>query len=344
MNFPGFLFIPIATLGPFVLLVIYQRIRLVYKRRANRALEESGRELPVLFEPKDEPAPGFFLRRFTFPQRTYLREQRSAARMYYIICAWVMFVFLSSSLLPREIERFDAEFSHSQRVWFSYLRGLGLMIIMVAFFSLMTSIITTSYLQEPRLGTYIRTRPLTRKFLFWARIGSALATLLAAILSGALGSLLLMLIVYGPVWTSLADSTWRGTVAFGNSQQTHHLYHVIQLVLTSMPRLMLSLLTTAALIFSFFAVLNTLSKSTVRNAYLLAFSLAIYFGVIEAQRLTSSLAAHRALGLSIAHCKEVLFLYFSLGPPPPWFYAFIPIFLSAVFLWLAQIFFARKEL
>jgi hypothetical protein len=344
MSFFTFFFFPVAILGPFVLLVIYQRIRLVYRRRANRALEESGRELPVLFEPKDEPAPGFLLRRFTLPQRTYIREQYGIARVGYTLCAWVIFVFLSSSLLPQQVERFDAEFSHPQRIWFSYLHGFGPMIIVIVSFSLMASIVTTTYLQSPQQGPYIRTRPLTRKFLFWARSGSALATLLAAILSAILGSFLLLFIVDGPVWTSLADRTWRGSAAFGNSQQTHHLYHVVLLVLTSMPRMTISLLTTAALIFSFFAVLNSLSKSTVRNSYFLGLPIAIYVGVIESQRFTGSLARHHALGLVIAHLKEVLFLYFSLGPPPRWFYALVPIFLSVVFLWLAQIFCARKEL
>jgi hypothetical protein len=344
MSLWTFLFFPIALLGPFVLLVLYLRIRLVYKRRASRVLEESGRELPVLFEPKDEPSPGFFLRHFTLPQRTYIREQYSTARVGYTICAWVIFVFLSSDLLPQQVERFDAEFSHPQRVWFSYLHGLGPSILGVAFFSLLASTVAISYLQAPQQGIYIRTRPLTRKFLFWARTGAALATLLAAILSAILGSFLLLFIVDGPVWTSLADRTWRGPAAFGNSQQTHHLYHVILLVLTSMPRMTISLLTTAALIFSFFAVLNSLSKSAVRNSYFLAFPLVLYFGVIETQSLASSLAAHRTLGLVIAHLKEVLFLYFSLGPPPPWFYALVPIFLSVALLWFAQIFSARKEL
>jgi hypothetical protein len=344
MSLSSVLFLPIALLGPFFLLAIYLRIRLVYKRRVSRAMEESGRELTALFEPKDEPAPGFFLRRFTLPQRTYIREQYGIARVGYTICAWVIFVFLSSDLLPQQVERFDAEFSHPQRVWFSYLHGLGPMIISVAFFSLLTSMVTTTYLQGLQQGTYIRIRPLTRKFLFWARTGSALATLLAAILSAILGSLLLLLIVYGPVWTSLADPTWRGPAAFGNPQQTHHLYQVILLVSTSTSRLVISLLTTAALVFSFFAALNTLSKSIMRSTFFIISSCSLFFGVTEVQRFTGALALYHALGLSVAYCKEVLFLYSSLGPSPPWSYAVVPIFLSIVFLWLAQIFFARKEL
>lgn len=341
MSLSPFLFLPAALLGPFVLLVIYLRIRLVFKRRTSRAAEEPGRKLPVLFEPKEEAAPGFFLRRFTLPQRTYIREQYAIARVGYTICAWVMFVLLSSSLLPNQIERFDAAFSQPQRVWFSYLHGLGPMIIMVALFSFLAATVAMTYLQERRQGSYVHTWPLSRKFLFWARTGSALATLLASILSATLGSLLLLLIVYGPVWTAaLADRTWRGPAAFRDSQATHHFYNVILLVSTSMPRLMLSLLTTATLIFSLFAALDTLSKPAVRK-YLFALPLA---SLIASQYLMGMRTASQTLVLLMKRFKEVLFLYFSLGPPPPWFYALVPIFLSAVLLWLAQIFFARKEL
>jgi hypothetical protein len=241
-----YLCIAIAIIAPGRVLIICVRVRahshrgaLVAERqpirgKRGRGVRENRANIP--FERKAEPAPSFLLRRFTGPQRTYLRQQLTPAITGYMLCAYLVFVAVSVGLLARN--QSYAATSLAPRVWSSYvdvLTNAGYLSVIAA---LLTAMTVVAYLKTPSSAVFMRTRPLSHRFLFWGRTSFALAGILAAMLTAILTSMLLLSFIYGPVWKAALG--W----------------------LASIVRLSLSLLTTTALVFSIFVALSCLSRRT----------------------------------------------------------------------------------
>lgn len=366
MSFPAPLIpilIPVfAYLAPIVILIIIGRIKV---RRKNRQQELEGDVPTPSFETASEPQPGIFLRRFNPAQRVYLREQRAIVRFGGLYAAWIFIVLLGSGLLPQSVDRYGIDQSLPQRVWFSYLSHLAAAVGAVGIIALFASVIALSNLVLASAASFIRTRPLTLRFLFWARVGPALATLLAALLTAAACSFLLLLALHGPVWkhlfenfnivsvsaptpahhtanansvtvTLVPSSLHAGTkmVFLGNHGHIQAM-HLIASLQTSPPRLLLSAITTTFLAFSFFSVAITLP---VRLQHI-----KLFIGVFVWCFVLLDVAFVMVGGFISPRLARILFLYVSPGPPPPYAFALIPLLLSIAFLCLAQFQATRLE-
>ena len=112
--------------------------------------------------------------------------------------------------------------------------------------------------------------------------------------------------------------------------------HFLRLLATSAPTLALSIVTSTVLLFTFvFALLMQPFFSLQSKRILLFVVPAGIFGV-EIARF--------GLGSGFPRVGRVLFLYVSIGPPPPLIFVSVPILLSIGCLLLAKLFFARSEL
>ena len=80
----GAAIIALEIIAPFMILIVYGRIKIARARR--KAAIDDTTPVPG-FEPNPEPAPGFFLRHFSVPQRAYLRQQTALGRALHYIGA-----------------------------------------------------------------------------------------------------------------------------------------------------------------------------------------------------------------------------------------------------------------
>jgi len=324
--------IVIELVAPLAILIVWGRLKIARARRKAADVDCA----PVQpFEPKLEPASGFVLSSFSVPQCTYLRQQIALGRAFYYIVAYLLVVVFTSGLLPTSVDRYGPEQPLAQRVWYSYLEHITLGELALDAMMVMAAMIAVYALTTGAQASFNRTRPLTLRFLFWARILSAIATILASLATALAVSFVLLLLFYGPVWLHLLDTFQPGTVLSHRQEM-----HLIQSLQTSVPRLFLSLATMALLVFSAGVLLLTLgswfpNKSTGRG-------MAVIFGLaggIAVVHLVHVVRGPLALLLS-----RVFFLYMDLGPPPRYGYVLVPVLTSAVLLFIAQRLIRRVEL
>jgi hypothetical protein len=337
----GGMIIFLEIIAPLVALIAYGRIKIAMARRKAEAEDAPAVAVKLPFEPKPEPTPGLLLRLFSTPQRAYLRQQIALAKGCFYIVGWVSLVLFTAGLLPQYVNEYGLEQPLAQRVWYSYLNHVTLSEFWFAFAALGGALIALSALTTDAPAIFNRTRPLTRSFLFWARVLPAIATVLAAIAMGAVVSLLLLLVFYGPVWLHLLDALQapNGSLLMQGltAQQSTHLVH---LLLTSAPRIFLSMTTTAILVFAVFAAMiaqpfNILQKRSSKFATVPFAFVGSFMGIA---------IIHIVHGANFLRVSHATFVYLSLGPPPPYMYVLLPLAASALLLYLAQLLVARKEL
>jgi hypothetical protein len=330
----GALVLVLEFIAPLVALIVYGRIKIARARRKAAAAELAGvGPTPLALEPKPEPALNFFMRRFSLPQRAYLRQQIATGKVFYYIAAWAFIVFFTSGLLPQYVNRYGLEQPLAQRVWYSYLLHDIVIGVVFGVMMLMAALVTVVGLVDPSQAIFTRTRPLTLNFLFWARILPAVGTILASLATGMIVSFVLLLVFYGPVWTHLQDTTSKVVL---NHEQAFHLNQILH---TSLPRIFLSLVTTALLIFSTAAALFSqpfvLSRN--RGGFSTLRLLPICGGAFVVP------AIHFLGSAFFARWSPELFIYAFLGPPPPYVFACVPILASAGLLLIAGRMIRRVE-
>ncbi len=282
-------------------------------------------------------APGIVLRHFNSPQRAYLLQQHWWLAGYFL-CLWLALVGFNCALPfgQEKLNSYGFALSLPQYLWYAYLRSgffwsLGLSGLLAAGFA------RVSVQQRGIEPRFIRTRPLTRRCIFWSRTGIALASLLAAIATAAVGSFLLLVKEYGPVWNQgLSIIDFPGIT----EQQAHILISTLR---TSPLRPFLSLLTTTALVFSLGVAIggplwglkpNSTSKAAeFLRRLLFSYLLTGIFG----------LAFFAFRGRLSFRIVGILFQYNTVGPPPSYAWALIPMFISAALLKLAQCLDGRRE-
>ena len=150
----------IAIIAPGLVFIVYGRVR-AHRHRGALVAEDQpirgkrGRaglenQANILFERKAEPVPSFLLRRFTVPQRTYLRQQYAPAITGYMLCAYLIFVAVSVGLLSRNPSYAAANVA--LRIWSSYvdvLTGAGYLSVIAA---LLTAMTVVAYLENTKFG------------------------------------------------------------------------------------------------------------------------------------------------------------------------------------------------
>jgi hypothetical protein len=192
-------------IAPLPILIVVGRIRLLLRKR-----RESSEEpvVPKPFAPKPEPTPGWLLRRFTLPERTYLRQQATTAKAGFYIVAWCIFALAVSGLLPGGDQNLqDWPPGSAQAIWFSYLSGTLMLVPLGVVLAMGTALTSGFGIASTGPVAMNRTRPLSFWLLFWGRVGTALATMLAGYATGIALSLLVLLALHGPVWRHILEST-----------------------------------------------------------------------------------------------------------------------------------------
>jgi hypothetical protein len=332
----GGLIIFLEIIAPLVVLIIYGRIKIVKARRKAEAEDTSAVTPALLFEPRPEPTPGPLLRPFSTPQRAYLRQQIALGKACCYMLSYVCIVIFTSGLLPQYVNKGGTVLPLAERVWYSYLEHAAVAEIVLVMVMLVAAMMALAGLTTGGASIFNRTRPLTQRFLFWARVLPAIVAILTSLATGIAVSLVLLLLFYGPVWLHLQQLTAPGT-AFYREQHWAHAHKVLQ---TSAPRLFLSLATTSLLIFSAAAVFAGQSfwSSGKRQMTPLVTGASIFVGISVAHLI-------RDTGLpSFSRWLRMLFVYPSIGPPPPYAYVLVPILASTALLFIAQFWVARKEL
>lgn len=333
--FYGIFFLGIG--GPIFVIRVWTYYRLKKGRLALKNSQLTGESSVKPFDPEPEPAPGILLRRFNRPQRSYLRREVRWGQLGYLVGSWVLFVMFCLSLAPQMADSYDSVLTLPQSVWYLNLRagfGFDLFICGVAAAVLACRAIQRKSSIDLRS---LRTRPMTLRFLFWARTGSALTTLLASIATAAAGFLLLLLIFYGPVWNHAPSAISAQGIT---EEEAHDLISTLQ---TSPVRPVLSWLTTSTLIFSLIVALRSLPwDSRPKSNSTFATMLLVLYWTLGLLLLLFCLIWTPP---SLEFARRILFLYnhHDLGPPP-YACALIPIVIAAALLRLAQFFYARNEI
>ena len=322
MTLSIFSIIAIAGIAPLAVLIIVARIQ-VYRRRAaakiakelaasKRAAGEPENLPESRFEAKAEPTPGFMLRRFTHPQRVYLREQFAPARFGFFFCAYVLTVVISLGLLPQQVRQVGIS-NLSAQVWLSFMSQLNMAYFVALLLAIFTAILVITNLQTPTVAIFIRTRPLSHSFLFWARTATALAALIASILTAILASTTLLLLTY---WAQIPSASG-----------------LVQPILAPS----LSILITAVLVFSIFTLgafipgrFHTLGKKG-------------KFSVPALGAIASITAINIERAIHAAPTARLFFLLPTHAATSIYVLALVPIACSVAFLAVAQRLSARFE-
>jgi hypothetical protein len=331
------LFTVIALFSPVYLFVFIRRLQL---RRTLRMQElQEGREA-VSFTPEHSSTSSRLLQRFTLPERAYLNAQRNLLLWMYGYIAYASLVILASSMIPGNVDRYGLQQSLPERVWYSYLSAYGSANVFLWLISFLAAIVAI-FAFTASGPAFLRTRPVPLGILFWGRVGGVYVALLAGIATGALSSLLILLVVHGPVWKHLFDAArivapntqhlpasvhvngLPGTI-YLTSPQSHHLMLSLQ---SSALRLGLALIAGCSLVFSFVVAAFALPSRFFGTAALR--TIFVLVAILIAQ-IATILSPH------LAHVTRSWFLSPQLGHPPPYSSLILPIALSLLLLVLAQ--------
>jgi hypothetical protein len=343
------LIVSALTVFPPILFGVWFVIR---EKRKAAALEAAA----SCFSPQDpasaslrSKAGAFFFRCFDASQRAYLHRQNLVLACGPLL-TWIFFVYFSSGLMSQYVSAYAAQQPLALRVWYSYLFHISNGAPTYGIFAFCVAGLAVGELvPAPAIGRFLRTRPLSRSFLFWIRIGSVLSTFIFSLVLASGASFVLLLMLYGPVWKHLDNGTQPTAVLIANARSqpgpstddilessrsgAGHLTWALQ---TSIPRLFLSIITTQSFFFNLVILLAMLpvrsprKKITLAAVSLYAFFMLYIFYIVVGSGVSPDLT-------------RICFLYVRPGPPPPYIFALVPVMGSVVLLGLASNFSKRND-
>jgi hypothetical protein len=328
-------------------------------RRARRKLAEREFEAEKEFAPEEPAAPGVFLRNFSPAQRVLLRGQVSGMKFVFYGLAWTLFVVLTSSLLPGSIVstglQGDWMGSRAIAVWYSFLNTASLSgSAFLGVFGIFSGLAAVSGLALSAAGGRLKTKPVSRRSLYWIKVLPALGTVLAAYTAAWGLSLLVMLVCYGPLFWH--PENWHGLHA-GSVTHIHlgsgangiasvdlgfplseqgRMVRSMRLAQTSALRMFISMALELLVGFSLAIALLLQPLQFLRTK---ALSAGILWALIILMEF--AVMGPRLLPSRMTH---VLFVYGRLGPPPAWEFVGVPIALIALLLHLGSVFNERLEI
>jgi hypothetical protein len=294
-------------------------------------------------------AGAFFFRCFDASQYAYLRRQQ-----FVLACGplltWIFFVYFSSGLMSQYVSAYAAQQPLALRVWYSYLFHISSGAATYGIFAFCAAGLAVGELGPgSAIGRFLRTRPVSRSFLFWIRIGSVLSTFIVSLVLAAGASFILLLLLYGPVWKRLDNGTQPTAALITNalSQPGPSVDDILEssrlgaghfawALQTSIPRLFLSIITTQSFFFSLVILLAMLPICSGRKKItFVAVSVYVFFMLY-----IISVVAGSGISPDLA---RICFLYVRPGPPPPYIFALVPVMGSAALLGLASNFSNRND-
>lgn len=287
------------------------------------------------FVPRAAPVGLAFLKLSGILERRYLQQQLKSGAYLLAFGSWFFtFIFALPVIVPAHAEKW---FNKSTLLWFEFLRNgsnCTQFISMALFGCVFLAVAPLRFQADAR---FYRTRPIRISFLFWSRVLCILMPLLLAAAMGMAIATLLLLALHGPVWQHLPVHIPRVLDADdGDIAQEYR-----ELLLTSAPRVFLSVLTTIALFFTgllALAMIPFLRERAVGSSPTAITPPKVLFVMAFVPLIVAF--AH----LGSFHLPAVLFIYTNFGPPPPYLFALVPVALSLSFLVVARIFYKRLEI
>jgi hypothetical protein len=319
---------PVSEVFIFAFVVPFIVVIIVVVLLQRKAAAETGRShgIQPSYAPVDFPPAGFLLRRFSTPERAFLLQLRSALLLIGGTVAYVFVILMCAGLFPRFIAKFGLPGGGQLSIWHSYLFGITLFAGLYTILAVILGFIARGGIGGAR-AVFLRTRPISRRLIFWGRIAPGVAALLTAFALAVGLSLLMLVVCYGPVFNHLSDPASQLRVASFDHDATVDLAHTLQ---TSACRLFLSTATTLLLDFSFVVASCSLPMGDARPRSVVAGAL-ILLGILSQTFLT-------LFREDAPKAARFFFLYSNLGPPPPYVYAAVPIVVSIALLVLASFF------
>ncbi|MGI4827488.1 MAG: hypothetical protein ACRYFU_04745 [Janthinobacterium lividum] len=287
------------------------------------------------FVPTTAPVGLAFLHRLSSVERRYLLLQIKSGIFLFGFATWFFTFVLTLPIVF--LHHFDRWFNASALLWFEFLRNSSnstQFITMALFGCVFMAVVPLRFQAEAR---FYRTRPIRIGFLFWSRVLCVLVPILLAAAAGIAIATLLLVTFHGPVWRNLPVHIPRVL----DADDADIAQDYLRLLRTSAPRIFLSILTTISLFFTAvlaLAMVPFLRGRTVGSSQTVAAPVKILF-VMAFFPLLVTFARFGSFQL-----PAFLFIYTSLGPPPPYLFALIPLALSLGFLALARLFVKHLEI
>jgi len=326
----------VEAFAPFLLLLIYGRIKL--KRQRAKANAKDYSEPAFASGPIKAPRGLTALGSRLFPglntaEQAYLELHLKQVRTFFLAGVYAVTCITTSGLFSGSYT-YGLDRQSGLYLWLNFLRGWSLASIALSLLALGAAFVLGTQFGQGSTANLYRTRPVSLTFLFWIRTSIATLTLLASLIAGFALSLLIFVALHGPAWRPLTHTIGLtmapGVVRLDNGGSFNA---VIRGLMTSPLRLALcSILNTIAVYAFYLAILLQAMR-------LKGKALRSVFGVAFGGVVVTNIAF---IALPFRYTR-VLFLYPKLGPPPPYIFAVVPLALIAAFLYLARISYTYLE-
>jgi len=288
--------------------------------------------LPFVPTPQPEAA---LLRGLPSARRIFLVQHLKVAGYLYVMMAWTLAFIFTLPLFTLGSGNSTKWFNHSAYLWYSLITGAT---NSTQFLSTMILFSAIGVIMPMRFGPaarFYRTRPIPISFVFWTKVLSVFTALITGAATGIALAFAILIALKGPVWHNLPATIPR--ILGPDDADVAQLY--ASLLVTSAHSIFLSIITTITLFFSLVVFLGSAPILRLRS------NAALPLLMIPAAFVPFAIAiiSNHSDG-GTPHFFRTLYIYLSLGPPPPLTCALIPIALSAVFIASARLFANHHEL
>jgi hypothetical protein len=304
-----------------------------WKIRQTRAvMKQAERETRPFTAPHPTPVPAFLLR-FQPEERGYLIQSLKISGYLFLLLAWT-YAFIISLSITHIASNAHLWTNQSAMQWLLFLRSLSGTLQTMATMPFLSAFFVVGMLRFGNDARFYRTRPLRLNFLFWSRFLPVTLALFAGIATGCALGMAILYAAKGPIWHNLPPVIPRVL----GPDDADLVEDYAALLATSAPRMFLSLLTTTAMLYSLAAAALSMPFRRLRPGNLspIAIPILLLLLVPISMIVTSFIGGGSYL--------QKLFIYNSLGPPPPYSHALIPIALTLALLALARHFVRQFEL
>ena len=325
----------IASLGLSFLIFLFPLVAAgVWKIVSIQRTAAKAERDALPFIPAPQPGPAS-LGGLPPARRVFLMQHLKVAGYLYAMMAWTIALILTLPLFTLGSGNSTKWFNHSAYFWYSFITGAT---HSTQFLSIMVLFSAIAVIMPMRFGPearFYRTRPIPISFVFWTKVLSVLTAMIAGAATGIALAFAILVALEGPIWHNLPVIIPR--ILGPDDADVAQLY--ASLLVTSAPSIFLSIITTIALFFSAVLFLGTAPVLRVRSNAALPLLMVPAAFVPFAIDIISN---HSNGGTP--HFFRTLYIYLSLGPPPPLAYALIPIALAAICITCARLFTNHQEI
>ncbi len=288
--------------------------------------------LPFVPTPQPEAA---LLRGLPSARRIFLLQHLKVAGSLYAVMAWTIAFIFTLPLFTVASANSDKWFNHSAYLWYSFIVGAS---HSTQFFFTMVLFSGIAVIMPMRFGPearFYRTRPIPVSFVFWTKVLSVLTAMIAGAATGIALAFAILVALHGPIWHNLPATIPR--LLGPDDSDVAQLY--AGLLVTSAHSIFLSILTTITLFFSLVVFLGSAPVLRLRSNAALPL-LMIPAAFVPLAIVIISFSSNGGT----SYFFRTLYIYLSLGPPPPLIYALVPIALAAICITGARLFTNHQDI